>query len=119
MKGSFLIFLTGMVALTAYADGDQSAMENAIDVTVVGTIHTGIFTIGGETTGTTITAKGITWELELGDVPALRETAESLNGRKVTVRGDLERRRGVEIAERWIVTVSELEGPGDTRGDGR
>jgi len=113
MKNKLLILLAGLVAVSAYAGEGQSAIEDAIDVTVVGTIRTGILAIGGETTGTTITAKGITWELNLGNAPYLRETAESLNGRKARVRGGLERRRGVEIAERWIVTVSELQGAGD------
>lgn len=85
------------------------AGEGSINVDVVGTLHTGIFAIGGETTGATITAKGITWELNLGKKLALREAAEKLDGKSVRVRGSLERRPGVEIKERWIVTVSGLE----------
>lgn len=84
-------------------------LDDSITVNIVGTLRTGIFAIGGETTGTTITAKGITWELQLGESLAYQQAAERLHGKKVIVRGNLERRRGVEIKERWIVTVTELK----------
>jgi hypothetical protein len=86
----------------------KPAAEESITVNVVGTLRTSIFVIGGETTGTTITAKGITWELDFGRNAAFRTAAEKLNGTKVIVQGSLERRRGVEIKERWIVTVTGL-----------
>lgn len=82
----------------------------SITVSIVGKLQTGIFAIGGETTGTTITAKGITWELDFNNHADLREASEGLNGKMVRVKGSLERRTGVEISERWIVHVTELEG---------
>ena len=84
-------------------------LEDSITVAIVGTLRTGISAIGGETTGTTITAKGITWELQLGERLSYQQAAERLHGKRVIVRGTLERRRGVEIKERWIVTVTELQ----------
>lgn len=87
----------------------NDAAEDSITVTVVGTLRTSLFAVGGETTGTTITAKGITWELEFGENAEFRKTAEKLNGKKVVVQGSLERRKGVEIEERWIVTVTDLK----------
>jgi hypothetical protein len=84
--------------------------EESISVTVVGTLRSGIVAIGGETTGTTITSKGIKWELDLGQNAELRTVAEKLSGKQVTVTGTLERRAGVEIKERWIVTVTGLKG---------
>ena len=87
---------------------EKPVTEDSVSVTVVGTLRTGIFAIGGETTGTTITAKGLTWELDFGKNAAFRKAAEKFNGKKVIVRGSLERRRGVEIKERWIVTVTGL-----------
>jgi len=60
-------------------------------------------------TGTTITAKGVTWELDLGRNDDLRKKAEKLNGKLAIIRGELTRRGGVEIKERWIVKVSSLE----------
>lgn len=86
-----------------------AAEEDSIKVRIVGTIKTGIAAIGGETTGTMISANGINWELDLGDDVKLREKAEALNGQRVLVRGSLARQRGVEIKERWIVTVTRLQ----------
>ena len=94
--------------------------DESISVIVVGTLRTGIVAIGGETTGTTITSNGVTWELDFGKNTELRKTVENLNGKKVTVGGTLERRAGVEIKERRIVTVSELQvaGVSDRSGSG-
>jgi hypothetical protein len=89
--------------------GDDPAQES-ISVAVVGTLRTGIVAIGGETTGTTITSKGIKWELDLGKNGELRAAAEKFDGKLVTVSGTLERRSGVEIKDRWIVTVASLKG---------
>jgi hypothetical protein len=86
----------------------QSTSES-IAVVVVGRIRTGIVAIGGETTGTTITSKGITWELDLGNNLAFAETAKNLNGKQATVTGSLERRTGIEIPTRFIVTVKTIE----------
>jgi len=81
----------------------------SITVTVVGTLKTGVVAIGGETTGTTISAKGVTWELDLGDSAGLHETAEEQNGKPVIVQGSLERRSGVEVKDRWIVHATGLQ----------
>src|SRR5438445_8578938 len=89
---------------------DSAPTEESITVTVVGTLRSGIVAIGGETTGTTITAKGIKWELDFGTNAKLRATAEKLNGKQGTVSGTLERRAGVEVKERWIVTVTSVKG---------
>lgn len=79
-------------------------------MSVIGTLRTRVVAIGGETTGTTITAKGITWELDLGKDADLRASAERLDGKLVTVTGTLERRPGAETKERWIVVVTSLKG---------
>ena len=89
----------------------SSLAEESITVTVVGTLKTGIAAIGGETTGTTITAREITWELNFAKNEELRKAADKWNGMQVTVMGSLERRAGVEVKQRWIVTVSSLKGP--------
>jgi hypothetical protein len=93
--------------------GDQQppAEEPAeyVRVTVKGKLKTGLVAIGGETTGTAITADGITWELELGQNEALLDHSRQLDGQTVLVRGRLRRTPGVEIRERWIVTVRSLE----------
>ena len=99
-----------LLMCAAFVAADVSSPQESITVTFVGTIRTGIVAIGGETTGTTITAKGITWELDLGTNAELRAAAEKLNGKQATVTGTLERRAGVERKERWIITVSSLMG---------
>jgi len=79
-----------------------------IQVEVKGKLNSQIMAIGGETTGVTITANGITWELQLGNQPDLRQAAEKLHEKTVVVRGNLTRKQGVEIRQRWIVEVSSL-----------
>jgi len=80
-----------------------------IKVEIRGTLRAGMMAIGGETTGTVITARGATWELDLKGVAQGRQKAESLDGRAVLVKGALEIRPGVERRERAIVTVTSLE----------
>lgn len=82
--------------------------EESIEVTATGTLRTGVFAIGAETTGVTIKVKDITWELDLGKDEALQAAAVKLNGQPATITGTLERRAGVEVKERWIVTVKTL-----------
>jgi hypothetical protein len=84
-------------------------------VTITGVLRTGVVAIGGETTGTTVTARKITFELTFGKNAKLQEAAEKLDGKKVVVQGTLERRRGVEVRERLIVTVTSLREAG--KGD--
>jgi hypothetical protein len=95
---------------------DASGTEESITVKIVGTLRTGIAAIGGETTGTTITAKGITWELDFAGNPRLAQAAEKWAAKKVMVEGRLERREGVEIKERWIVTVTAMSLAADQNG---
>jgi hypothetical protein len=105
------ICLLGVVLLfpRALLAADPPEEEESITVTVVGTLKTGIVAIGAETTGTTITAKGITWELDLVKNPKAQKVSEKLNGQKVLVKGRLEKRQGVEVKDRWIVTVDRLK----------
>ncbi len=119
MKATMVLGLIFLLDAAPAAAEEKPAAADSIQVTVVGTLRTGIFAIGGETTGTTITAKGITWELNLGKNAAFRKAAEKFNGKKVTVQGSLERRQGVEIKDRWIVTVTGLQGVVDRRIGGR
>jgi hypothetical protein len=102
MSLSLLAFLlTGVLAAAASSD-------ESIEVKVRGTLHAGMMAIGGETTGYTITARGATWELDLGRRKDLHQKADALDGKTVVVTGTLEARPGVEIPTRWIVTVETL-----------
>jgi hypothetical protein len=104
-------FLTAFLAVFACAAAGGGRMDESIEVVVKGTLRTGVMAIGGETTGTTITARGATWELDLSGDPALRRKAESLAGQRAVVRGSLEVRPGVAKKSRWVVTVTSLEAP--------
>ena len=110
-KTTFLIglslWLTVMCALTA-VNAANDAIEDGIKVEVTGTLRTGLMAIGGETTGTVIISSGVTWELDLGRSPKLQKMVSELAGEKVTVSGIYQRRRGVEIPQREIVTVTAL-----------
>lgn len=107
-KATFMIPVVLMCA--AMVAADAAPADESITVTVVGTLRTGIVAIGGETTGTMITARGIKWELDFGINAELRAAAEKLDGKQVTAIGTLEHRVGVEVKERWIVTVTSLKG---------
>lgn len=99
-------------ALLVAAVASATPGEDSIEVVVRGTLRAGIMAVGGETTGTTITARGVTWELDLRARPEWPARAESLAGRRVVVTGTLEGRHGVERRQRWIVTVKTLDAAG-------
>lgn len=114
---AFAILLGASATAFEQRKDRPAAMEESIDVRIVGTLRSGVVAIGGESTGTTITAKGITWELDFGGKQDLLKMAESLDGQRCIVQGSLERRPGVEIKERWIVTATRLDPVG--RGAGK
>lgn len=95
--------------LTAQAleAGAESGRREYVDVTVRGTLRTGVIAIGAETTGVTITAGTVTWELELDG--SLREVASKLSGSKAIVSGQLRHQGGVEVRNRSIVRVRAIE----------
>ena len=68
-----------------------------IKVEIRGTLRSGMMAIGGETTGTVVSARGATWDLDLTQVPDGRKRAESLDGRPVLVKGSLD--RGLLLAQ--------------------
>jgi len=109
MKAAKLILCWSVISLAGtavYAADD--AIEDVIKVEVTGTLQTGLMAIGGETTGTVITSNDVTWELDLRKSPKLQAMVSQLNGKKVTVVGRYQRRRGLEIPQREIVTVTAL-----------
>jgi hypothetical protein len=91
------------------ADPPVNPDDDAITIQVVGTLHTGLVVIGGETTGTEVRSKGRTWELEFPQNTKLKQSADTLNGKRVSVEGSLEYREGVELKGRWIITVTRLQ----------
>ena len=77
-------------------------------VEMKGVLHAGVAAVGGETTGVVIETKDGRYELDLGANKELRDKADKLEGKTVVVKGQLTTRKGVEVAERKIVVVSEL-----------
>src|SRR5262245_17186569 len=101
--------MLSLILMCAAMTSEAQSTSESIAVVVVGTIRTGGVAIGGETTGVTITAKGITWELDLGKNPDFAEAAKKLNGKQATITGSLERKQGIEIPVRFIVSVKCIE----------
>ena len=94
------------------AGGERRAAKNpgSIDVVVRGRLAANVMAIGGETTGTTVTANGIELELDLQNRRRLRRLAEQLDGSRVLVEGALFQRAGVERGKRLVIRVDRIEG---------
>lgn len=95
-----------LVSVSAiFADAPR---EPSVSITCTGRLRDGVVAIGGETTGTTLSSKHVTWELRL-----IRESdrafARQNNKETVTVVGIVQRVAGVERPARWIVDVHELQ----------
>jgi hypothetical protein len=105
--------LTGVALIlavsTSLADGQVKKKEGSKKVELQGVLKTGIVAIGGETTGTVLETKQGAFELDLGKNAELRARADKLNGKAVAVGGVLNVRKGVEVKQRKIVTVTSLE----------
>ena len=83
----------------------QSLEEGKIRVT--GDFQSGVFAIGGETTGYELKAKRKTYELLLPD--AIRREKGKFHRKKVTVEGKLLEQDGVEIRKRLIIKVEKMD----------
>ena len=106
---SGLFFLPVSLKEFRKADGPVSEKDHGVSVVCRGLVHTDVVALGGETTGCTLelTSDGReTWELQLSDQDAA--TARRANGKPVLVSGTVSVKRGIAVAERWIVTVRNL-----------
>lgn len=96
----------------AFASGmglpDKNEAEPSVTVRCHGKLRTGVASIGGETTGTTITFYKRTWELNLQNEEAI-EFATDHNKEPVTAIGTLRKVQGTEMKARWIIDVKTLE----------
>lgn len=90
-------------------DNRKESKDKEKKAEFTGKLRTGIVAIGGETTGIIIETKKGAFELDFGEQKELRQKAEKLDGKNVTVVGKLEIRKGVEVKERRIVIVTSLE----------
>ena len=101
--------LVGSLALALILPLLAAAKDEDKNVELKGKLITGVFAIGGETTGTIIETKEGRFELDFGKNKELRKLAEKLKGKQVQVAGTLTVRKGVEIKMRKIVTVKTLK----------
>jgi hypothetical protein len=107
---ALLIVVIGLgFAVSGNAGEKKGGDAGYLKIEAKGKITTGIVAIGGETTGTTITTPGGTFELDLSKNKDLQAQAEKLNGKTGIVTGTLAIRKGVEIRQRFIVTVTTLK----------
>jgi hypothetical protein len=85
--------------------------ENYAKAKIVGKIKTGVAAPGGATTGTTITANGITWELDTSKDKELAAAAEKLNGMTASVSGTVSvlKAKAAPPRPRTVVTVTEIK----------
>ena len=93
--------LAGFVVAQEPKTGDKP-----IHVECHGRLRDGIVAVGGETTGTTLRFRGITWELEFKDADG-KAFAQAHHKQSVRVTGSLRRVAGVERPVRWIVEVAQ------------
>jgi hypothetical protein len=95
--------------LSADALPEVGQPGESVRVQIHGRLHTGRAAIGGETTGTSVTADGITWEVSLGGSEQLAARAEELAGHPVVIDGVLERQEAAAAPARWIVHARTLD----------
>ena len=94
----------------AQATPTPAVARERVRVEIVGRLTTGLVALGGETTGLAVSAKGLSWELDVGLSEELRKKADGLSGQVVVAKGTLEPRTGVELRrQRLIVRVTSLE----------
>ena len=109
---ALLMIVMGLSFAVSSDAGEKKGGDGGyLKIEAKGKIATGIVAIGGETTGTTITTPGGTFELDFSKNKDLQAQAEKLNGKIGVVTGTLAIRKGVEVRQRFIVTVATLKAP--------
>lgn len=86
---------------------DETPPKPNVQVQFCGRMRHGVMSIGGETTGTTISVSRIIWELQL-HTDADRAFATAHHKKTVVVTGRLRKVSGIETKDRWIVDVKKL-----------
>jgi len=115
-----MLFHTASLCLVLCVTATEPAIpkpeETTVRIECRGKLRHGLVAIGGESTGTSITFDGTTWELKLPNEDS-RSLADKLNKKTATVVGTLRHVRGVEVASRWIVDVDKLSaGEAEVKG---
>ena len=83
-----------------------AADEPAVRIEAAGRLRHGVVSIGGETTGTTLTVGAVVWEVQLR--PQDAAFADANNKRPVEITGTVRKVKGVESGPRWIIDVTDL-----------
>jgi hypothetical protein len=96
-----------ILTATALESKTEKGRGEYTDVTVHGTLKVGVIAIGAETTGVTITASAVTWDLDLDGNQ--QKVASKLNGSKAIISGRLRQGGGVEVKNRFIVKVRSVK----------
>lgn len=123
MELEMLQLATGLLlalGVSTFAADPQATKpsEPSVRVECHGKLRQGVVAMGGETTGTTITFDGTTWELKLPD-EASRTFAKEHHKQLITAIGSLRRVVGTAVPVRWIVDVERLsERDGNTQKEG-
>jgi hypothetical protein len=111
------LLLLALITFTPYFATSATVPEETdgdyIKVEIKGTLETGLMAIGGETTGTVVRVKNVTWELDFGSQEEFRALAAKLNKKTVLITGTYEKKKGVEVRERHIVKVATLRAAGE------
>lgn len=82
---------------------DDNKMEN-----FTGTLESGVMAIGGETTGWRLIGDGESGALEL-DVSRIADQAEKLDGRRVTITGQVTTRQYIERGEVTVLVAWRIQ----------
>lgn len=109
MIGCLTLLFINDAALRGQPVPEKRPGAEYVRVEIKGTLRSGIMAIGGEHTGSQISAGGIVWEVDLSKSPELRKAAEQNDGSTVVLSGVLQQVKGVEIATRMIVRVETLQ----------
>jgi len=104
------------LTVCTFAVAAEPPEKQSVSAECCGRLRHGIVTIGGETTGTTITFNRIVWELQLHD-DAARDFAKKHHSEHIVVTGQLRKVVGTETMPRWIIDVNSMTKVDPTKVD--
>lgn len=96
------------LSITAATQADDEGSFDYMNVEINGDLRTGLVAIGGETTGSDITAKGWRFELDYpnDDMAALADRLART--KHAQVLGTFRLVKGVELPDRWVLDVKKI-----------
>jgi hypothetical protein len=88
---------------------DLNSSDDAIQVSVIGSLEIKGIASRGNGTGIEITAKQIVFEVDFGGSTELEQAAKRYEGGRVLIIGDLERIPGVRQGGGWIIHANDIQ----------